>query len=38
MRIVIAEHAVLLRVGLTRLLADAGHDVVAAMGDAVALL
>ena len=29
MRIVIAEDAVLLRAGLTRLLADAGHDVVA---------
>lgn len=38
MRIVIAEDAVLLRAGLTRLLADAGHDVVAGVGDAVALL
>jgi len=38
MRIVIAEDAVLLRAGLTRLLADAGHDVVAAVGDATALL
>lgn len=37
MRIVIAEDAVLLRAGLIRLLADAGHDVVAAVGDAVAL-
>ena len=37
MRIVIAEDAVLLRAGLTRLLGDAGHDVVAAVGDAVAL-
>jgi DNA-binding NarL/FixJ family response regulator len=37
-RIVIAEDAVLLRAGLTRLLADAGHDVVAAVGDAAALL
>ncbi len=38
MRVVIAEDAVLLRAGLTRLLADAGHDVVAAVGDAPALL
>jgi DNA-binding NarL/FixJ family response regulator len=38
LRIVIAEDAVLLRAGLTRLLADAGHDVVAAVGDATALL
>ena len=38
MRIVIAEDAVLLRAGLTRLLADAGHDVVAAVGDAEALM
>ena len=38
MRIVIAEDAVLLRAGLTRLLDDAGEDVVAAVGDAVALL
>jgi DNA-binding NarL/FixJ family response regulator len=37
-RIVIAEDAVLLRAGLIRLLADAGHDVVAAVGDAVALM
>jgi len=35
---VIAEDAVLLRAGLIRLLADAGHDVVAAVGDAAALL
>jgi DNA-binding NarL/FixJ family response regulator len=33
-RIVIAEDSVLLREGLTRLLAEAGHDVVAAEGDA----
>ena len=33
-RIVIAEDAVLLRAGLTRLLADAGEEVVAAVGDA----
>src|SRR5260370_1939918 len=33
MRIVIAEDSVLLREGLTRLLAEAGHDVVAAAGD-----
>ncbi|HEX6380111.1 MAG TPA: response regulator transcription factor, partial [Acidimicrobiia bacterium] len=38
MRIVIAEDAVLLRAGLIRLLADAGHDVVAAVGDATALM
>ena len=37
-RIVIAEDAVLLRAGLTRLLADAGEEVVAAVGDADALL
>ena len=30
MRVVIAEDSVLLREGLTRLLAEAGHDVVAA--------
>ncbi len=34
MRIVIAEDSVLLREGLTRLLAEAGHEVVAADGDA----
>jgi DNA-binding NarL/FixJ family response regulator len=34
MRIVIAEDSVLLRDGLTRLLVDAGEDVVAAVGDA----
>src|ERR1022692_4404807 len=33
MRIVIAEDSVLLREGLTRLLAEAGHAVVAAAGD-----
>jgi DNA-binding NarL/FixJ family response regulator len=33
-RIVIAEDSVLLRAGLTRLLADAGEEVVAAVGDA----
>jgi DNA-binding NarL/FixJ family response regulator len=38
MRAVIAEDSVLLRAGLTRLLADAGIDVVAAVGDADALL
>jgi DNA-binding NarL/FixJ family response regulator len=37
-RIVIAEDAVLLRAGLTRLLTDAGEEVVAAVGDPVALL
>ena len=38
MRIVIAEDAVLLRAGLTRLLVDAGDEVVAAVGDADLLL
>lgn len=38
MRIVIAEDSVLLRAGLTRLLTDHGHDVVAAVGDADALV
>lgn len=37
MRIVIAEDSVLLREGLTRLLADYGHEVVAARGDAEGL-
>ncbi len=34
MRVVIAEDSVLLREGLSRLLAEGGHDVVAAAGDA----
>jgi DNA-binding NarL/FixJ family response regulator len=38
MRIVIAEDSVLLRDGLTRLLGDAGHELVAAVGDADALV
>ena len=38
MRIVIAEDAVLLRAGLTGLLADAGHEVVAAVDNADDLL
>ena len=38
MRIVIAEDSVLLRVGLTRILADAGEEVVATVGDADELL
>jgi DNA-binding NarL/FixJ family response regulator len=37
-RIVIAEDSVLLRAGLTRILADAGEDVVATVGDADELL
>jgi len=37
-RIVIAEDSVLLRAGLTRLLDDAGEEVVAAVGDGDALL
>lgn len=38
MRIVIAEDAVLLRAGITRLLDDAGDEVVGSVGDPVALL
>jgi DNA-binding NarL/FixJ family response regulator len=38
MRIVIAEDSVLLRAGLTRLLGDAGEEVIAAVGDAEALI
>ena len=38
MRIVIAEDSVLLRAGLTRILIDAGEDVVATVGDAEELL
>lgn len=38
MRIVIADDAVLLRAGLERLVTDAGHEVVAAVGTADALL
>lgn len=38
MRVVIAEDAVLLRAGLTRLLVEAGDEVVAAVGDAALLL
>lgn len=38
MRIVIAEDSVLLRAGLTRILADAGEDVVATVGDADSLI
>ncbi|OUE24216.1 response regulator [Clavibacter michiganensis] len=38
MRIVIAEDSVLLRAGLERLLTDAGHEIVAAVADASALL
>jgi DNA-binding NarL/FixJ family response regulator len=37
-RIVIAEDSVLLRAGLTSLLTDADHEVVATVGDAVSLL
>jgi DNA-binding NarL/FixJ family response regulator len=37
-RVVIAEDSVLLRAGLTRLLAEAGEEVVGAVGDAEALL
>ena len=38
MRIVIGEDSALLRAGLTRLLTEAGEDVVAAVGDAEALV
>ncbi|MGW0811052.1 response regulator [Nonomuraea sp. NPDC002799] len=38
MRLILADDSVLLREGLTRLLDDAGHEVVAAVGDAPALL
>jgi DNA-binding NarL/FixJ family response regulator len=38
MRVVIAEDSVLLRAGLTRLLTEAGLEVVAAVGDATALV
>lgn len=38
MRLVIAEDSVLLRAGLTRILVDAGEDVVATVGDADELL
>ena len=38
MRIVIAEDSVLLRAGITRLLADAGEDIIAAVGDAEQLI
>ena len=38
MRVVIAEDSVLLRAGVERLLTGAGHEVVAAVGDADALL
>jgi DNA-binding NarL/FixJ family response regulator len=38
MRIVIAEDAAVIRAGLIEILADRGHEVVAAVGDAAALL
>jgi DNA-binding NarL/FixJ family response regulator len=38
MRIVVADDAVLLREGLVRLLGEAGHEVVAAVGDGPALV
>ncbi len=38
MRIVLAEDSVLFREGLARLLSEAGHEVVAAVGDALALV
>ncbi|WP_026875849.1 response regulator transcription factor [Jiangella gansuensis] len=38
MRVILAEDSVLLREGLAKLLADEGHEVAAAVGDAAALL
>ena len=38
MRIVIAEDAAVIRAGLTEILTDRGHEIVAAVGDAAALL
>lgn len=38
MRVILAEDSTLLREGLVRLLAEEGHDVVAAVGDATALV
>jgi DNA-binding NarL/FixJ family response regulator len=38
MRIVIAEDSAVIRAGLVEILADRGHDTVAAVGDAQALL
>ena len=38
MRVIIAEDQVLLREGLARLFADAGHDVVGMAGDGAGLL
>ena len=38
LRVVVAEDSVLLRAGITRLLTDAGFDVVAAVGDAASLV
>ncbi|SEE93370.1 response regulator [Jiangella alba] len=38
MRVILAEDSVLLRVGLAKLLRDEGHEVVASVGDADALL
>jgi DNA-binding NarL/FixJ family response regulator len=38
MRIVIAEDSAIIRAGLTEILADRGHEIVAAVGDAEALL
>ena len=37
MRVVIAEDSAVVRAGLVEILADRGHDVVAAVGDADAL-
>ena len=38
MRVILADDSILLREGLARLLQDAGHEVVATVGDAAALL
>ncbi|MGW5694192.1 response regulator, partial [Streptomyces asiaticus] len=38
MRVILAEDSTLLREGLVRLLVEEGHEVVAAVGDAVSLM
>lgn len=38
MRVIVAEDSALLREGLVRLLIDEGHNVIASVGDADALL
>ncbi|MFD0890107.1 DNA-binding response regulator, partial [Streptosporangium algeriense] len=38
MRVILAEDSILLREGLVRLLAEEGHEVLAAVGDGEALV